>query len=317
MPQRPLLVPFIVERSMGFRDGGSSLPVDVIIPVYGERSEALAATLAGCLNQTYPVSRIYVVDDGSPSPVALPPSAEATGRVHLLRLAENQGISAARNVGLARSSTPLVWCINCEVVPAPDWLETCVNYLSAHPDVGACCTRLVPQTPDRLLTRWRMRFMEVRFEGASRPVAFAPGHSVLMRREAVELVHGYDPRFRRICEDSDLSKRMRNAGWETHFVATSQCLSIQDDTLRSLTNKLLIRSDWQSPESYPLVRVFVNQSMWFLVRLARNIVKGRLHFVPVDVALWFGTLKTATIRTLAARNKPGGGRSRRVHLLCA
>src|SRR2546427_10713313 len=65
--------------------------VDVIIPVYGERSEALAATLSGCLRQTYPISRIYVVDDGSPSPVALPPPAEATGRVHTLRLAENQG----------------------------------------------------------------------------------------------------------------------------------------------------------------------------------------------------------------------------------
>jgi cellulose synthase/poly-beta-1,6-N-acetylglucosamine synthase-like glycosyltransferase len=286
-----------------FQDVKGTPAVDVIIPVYGERSEGLAATLSGCLNQTYPVSQVYVIDDGSPSPVVLPGRAEATGRVHLLRLAENQGISAARNAGLAKSSAPLLWCINCEVIPAPEWLATCVDYLSAHPGVGSCCTRMVPQAPGRLLTRWRMRFMEARFGGASGTVAFAPGHSVLLRREAVERVGGYDPRFRRINEDSDLSKRMREAGWETHFVAGSFCTSIQEDTLRGLSHKLLLRSNWHSPDDYPLARVFLDQTRWFLARLARNIVKGRLLFWPIDVALWVGALKIATRRTLAARHE--------------
>ena len=32
-------------------------------------------------------------------------------------------------------------------------------------------------------------------------------------------------------------------------------------------------------------------------------MKGRLLFVPIDVALWMGALKIATVKTLAARHK--------------
>ena len=145
--------------------------------------------------------------------------------------------------------------------------------------------------------------MEMRFGGVSGPVAFAPGHSVLLRREAVDKVGGYDHRFLRIGEDSDLSKRMREAGWETHYIARSNCVSIQEDTVRGLSNKLLLRSNWHSPDDYPLARVFLDQSKWFLVRLGRNTVKGRLLFLPIDVVLWIGALTVATRRTLAARRE--------------
>lgn len=275
--------------------------VDVIIPVYGERPEALAATVSGCLAQTYPVSEIYVVDDGSPAPVTLSHLVEASGKVHLHRLPENSGISVARNTAIAQSSSPLLWCINTEIIPASDWLQTCVDYLATHREVGACYTRLVPKTPKRLWSRWRMRFMETRFEGASGPAPFAPGHSVLLRRDAVESVKGYDPQFLRINEDSDICKRMREAGWETHYVASSFCVSIQEDTLQGLSGKLLVRSNWFSPESYSLPRVFMDQSKWFLVRSSRNIVKGRFSLLPADVALWAGAITVACRRKVAER----------------
>ncbi len=53
------------------------LAADIVIPVQGERPEALAATLSACLNQTYPISRIFVVDDGSPKPINLPHWAQS------------------------------------------------------------------------------------------------------------------------------------------------------------------------------------------------------------------------------------------------
>ncbi|MGH9742223.1 MAG: glycosyltransferase family 2 protein, partial [Candidatus Acidiferrum sp.] len=77
--------------------------VDVIVPVYGERPEALASTLAACLKQTYPVARVYVVDDGSPDAVSLPDWAKTNFQIALLRLPRNQGISAARNAAIALS----------------------------------------------------------------------------------------------------------------------------------------------------------------------------------------------------------------------
>src|SRR6266481_5664196 len=96
--------------------------VDVVIPVYGERPEALGATLSACVRQTHPIAQIFVVDDGSPEPISLPGWAQSSGQISLLRLSENLGISGARNAVIARSTAPLLACINAEVLPAPDWL---------------------------------------------------------------------------------------------------------------------------------------------------------------------------------------------------
>jgi len=200
--------------------------VDVIIPVYRERTEALTATLAACLTQTYPVSKIFVVDDGSPEPVFLPAPIQPMSKVCLIRLPYNQGISAARNAAIARSDALFIACINTQVLPDSDWLATCVDYLSRHEDVGACYTRLVAHRPNRILTRWRMRFLETKFGEETGLSEFAPGHAVLFRRTSVDRVGGYDVRRRLHHEDSDICRRIGKCGWATHYIANSRCVSI-------------------------------------------------------------------------------------------
>jgi len=280
------------------QNGIERLAVDIIIPVYSERSEALAATLCACLKQNYPISRIFVVDDGSPIPVALPDWAQSLPEICLLRLPQNQGISAARNAAIQRSKAPLLACINTEVLPDPDWLFTCENYLSSHTRVGACYTRLVPCRPNRILTRWRMRFLEARFGEQSGPSPFAPGHAVLFRKEAIDLVDGYDPRRRRHHEDSDICQRMAKSGWETHYVVGSRCISMQEDSLKQLATKELRESGWYSPDESSLVHLYFHLSKWTLIRAGRNIVKGRFYLLPVDAAIWASALWMATSRTL-------------------
>ncbi len=275
-----------------------TLAVDIVIAVYNERPEALEATLSACLKQTYPISKIFIVDDGSPEPVSLPPWALSLVQICLLRLPQNLGISAARNAAIVRSNAPLLACINTQVLPDPEWLSTCESYLSDHPPVGACYTRLVPQRPNRIVTRWRMRFLETRFGEQSGPSPFAPGHAVLFRKEALDLVDGYDARYRRHHEDSDICQRMSRSGWETHYVAESRCISIQEDTLEQLASKELRESYWYSPGESSLIHLYLHLSKWTCVRAGRNILKARFYFIPVDLAIWASALWTATIRTL-------------------
>lgn len=277
---------------------GMQPTVDFVIPVYGERSQALAATLSSCVKQTVQVARIFVVDDGSPEPVSLPDWAHSSPQISLVRLPENQGISAARNAAIALSNAAFLACINTEVLPDPDWLDTCLAYISSHPSVGACYTRTVPHTPDRLLTRWRVRFQEPKYPEQSGPTPFAHGHAVLFRKEAVAAVGGYDVRFRRHHEDSDICQRMRKAGWESHYVASSRCVSIQQDSLKGLAAKQLRDSGWYSPAESSLPRLYLHLSKWTCVRAARNLLKGRLQFIPIDAAIWGYALWIATARTL-------------------
>jgi glycosyltransferase involved in cell wall biosynthesis len=273
------------------------LRVDVVIPVYREKPGALAQTLRACLKQTFPVSKIYVVDDGSPVPVQLPVEFQSAQTIQLIRLPANQGISAARNAAIANSDSDYITCINSEVLPAPNWLEICLQYLARRPQVGACYARITPNKPERLLSRWRMRFHELSFGNASGPADFAPGHAVLFRRQAIDQVGGYDVRFRRIDEDSDICRRMKAAGWETHYVSRTLCVSTQEDRLLSLANKQLLRSNWASPEDYSVPRVFLDQTKWMIVRLVRNTVKLRLLFLPIDVAIWACALGMAASRS--------------------
>ena len=279
--------------------------VDVIVPVFNERPEAIEATLDACLAQKYPVSRIFVVDDGSTVPATIPPRIETTGKVSLTRLPQNVRNAAARNAGIAQSSATLLACVNCEVLPAPDWLETCARYLSGRSDVGVCFTKTVPDKPDSLLSRWRMRFQETKFGPETGSAHFAPGHAVVFRREAVERVGRYNNRLGNVSEDSDICERIRAAGLDTHFLADSYCISIQHNTVTEFAKKELSRNDWDSPKDYSLSRLFLDRSRWMLIRMGRNLVKGRLLFLPVDAAVWFTALKIAVSKTLAFRNAPG------------
>jgi len=278
--------------------------VQVIVPVFNERPVAIEATLDACLNQTYPISHIFVIDDGSAVPSLIPKRIEATGRVSLTRLHKNQKNAAARNVGLAMCVSPLIACVNCEVLPAQDWLATCVSYLSERPEVGVCYTRTVPDHPERLLSRWRMRFQENRFGPATGSAHFATGHGVLFRREAIEKVGRYNVHLGNVSEDSDICERIRAAGWDTHFIAHSQCVSIQNNTITEFAKKELSRNAWESPKDYPLSRFIVERSKMLAIRMGRNLVKGRLTFLPVDVAVWAVTIKLASSKTLAARSRP-------------
>jgi cellulose synthase/poly-beta-1,6-N-acetylglucosamine synthase-like glycosyltransferase len=265
---------------------------DIVIPCYGERLPALQATVAGCLNQSARANALWVIDDASPDPVSRE-SLPADDRIHLIRFDINRGISAARMAAIGQSQTEYVACVNVDILPAHDWAEACLAYLQEHPGVGAVFTRLHAANR-RLLTRWRMRFHEEKYDRPAGPAPFAPGHAVLFRRRALDDVRGYDLTLRRIGEDADICMRMRAANWETDYVSRSSCVSIQDDTLRYLARKQLIRHGFDAGGAARPGTV-VRRSVSALVsRLGRNLLKGRLSFVPVDLAVF--TLELAYLR---------------------
>ena len=277
--------------------------VDIVVPCYCEESHAIASTAAACLRQRWPVGRIIVVDDASPTPVCRS-SLPDDDRVEILRMSKNRGIAAARNAGLSRSTADVVACVNVEVVPPPMWLGGCVEYLSIHPQVGATFGRII-SADRRLLARWRMLHQEERFMNASGAAAFAPGHAVVFRRAALRAVSGYDERFMRIYEDFDVCERMRSAGWETHYVADAWCVSIQRDDLRMLARKQLVRHGHDPERPTNFLRLLTGETRALGIRLARDVIRFRFGFIPIDVLIWAFSVAHATrpVSTDRARAK--------------
>jgi cellulose synthase/poly-beta-1,6-N-acetylglucosamine synthase-like glycosyltransferase len=262
----------------------ASAPVDFVIPVYGEAGEALEATVRACLDQSVAPGTVWVVDDGSPSPVTLAPAL--LGRVSLVRLAENAGISAARMAAIGRSAAPFVACVNVDVLPDREWARTCLEYARERARVGAVYARLVPADGGSAVSRWRMRFHESSFDRPSGPAPFAPGHAVLFRRAALDAVAGYDRRLRKIGEDSDVCERMRRAGWDTHFVASASCVSIQPDSVSYLGRKQLLRDGFDPAVPCTARGLVLRSARNAAHRLGRNLLRGRWSLLPVDVAVW-------------------------------
>jgi glycosyltransferase involved in cell wall biosynthesis len=255
-------------------------PVDIVVPFYNERVAALGATVGACLRQSAQVNAVWIVDDGSDVPVEAQSIQPQDARLHVLRLERNRGVSAARMAGVSKSDTEFIACVNVDVIPAPDWVATCIAYLRTHRQVGAVYTPLIPAAATALLSRWRMRFQEVKFDRPTGPASFAPGHAVLFRHQALSDVGGYSIGMPR-GEDSDICERMWAVGWATHFTAQSGCISIQTDTLRYLARKQLFR-DGQDPTA----EVFWRTTRSLGHRLGRNLLARRLPFVPVDLAVY-------------------------------
>jgi glycosyltransferase involved in cell wall biosynthesis len=104
--------------------------VSVIIPVYNG-SKYLATTLETVLGQSYPLHEIIVIDDGSTdsSPAILRGYGE---RLRVTRQS-NQGVAAARNVGLQQVSGDLVAFIDQDDLWPIDRTRILVEALQADP----------------------------------------------------------------------------------------------------------------------------------------------------------------------------------------
>ncbi len=96
--------------------------VDVIIPVFnGERY--IQAAIQSVQQQTFPVARIIVADDGSTDRTGAIVTSlqQSDSRIHLLKL-PHAGVSAARNAGITTSSATYIAFLDADDLWLPEKL---------------------------------------------------------------------------------------------------------------------------------------------------------------------------------------------------
>lgn len=114
----------------------SRTPVDIIVPSYN-MAPWLKFTLEGLLAQTHRAIIIYVIDDGSTDKGATKRYVQSLKdpRVKYVHK-ENGGLAAARNTGIAISSSPLVAFCDADDVWYKDKLALQVKLLAKKPRLG-------------------------------------------------------------------------------------------------------------------------------------------------------------------------------------
>lgn len=189
--------------------------------------------------------RVLVHDNASTdgTPDAL---AAAVPDAEVVRGEANLGFARAVNLLLHRSDAPWFLALNSDAWPEPGALPALVRAAQARPRAGAVAARLV--RPDGILEHsthpfpslglalvdacgarrvmgrsWAERRMLQGAWGHDRPraVDWAVGAALLMRRQAVDDVGGFDERYFMYVEDLEWCHRARRGGWETWFEPTA------------------------------------------------------------------------------------------------
>jgi glycosyltransferase involved in cell wall biosynthesis len=116
--------------------------VSVIIPTYNH-AYYVAEAIRSVLNQDYDRYEIILVDDGSTDNTS-EVVAQFGFKVRYI-YQPNQGLSAARNIGLRLARGDLIGFLDADDLYEPDYLSTLVSLLTANPQADAihCACRFV------------------------------------------------------------------------------------------------------------------------------------------------------------------------------
>ena len=188
-----------------------ALEVSVIVPAFNARS-TLAECLESVRNQTCARWEVVVVDDGSTDgTVAL--AKEYAARDPRIKVVEQQhaGLSAARNLGLAKARYSWVLFLDADDWVLPTQLERMTAVLADDPSLDAvhCGWRIATETGETL-EEDRCRATGDLFHLLARHPAFVV-HACLIRRRLVQSVGGFDPAFPTI-EDWVMWQRVARGG---------------------------------------------------------------------------------------------------------
>lgn len=208
----------------------------------------LVACLRSILDQNWRAEiEVIVVDNDSRIDDSVAVMKRDFPHVTLLENPTNCGFGAGNNVGWKRASGRYVLFLNPDTIVESGALDRLVDWMDAHPNVGACGPRMTfPDGELQFSARafpsfgaglfrnswlgklwpnnpWSRGYLGQNVApGAERSVDWLSGSALLGRREALESVDTgrgpWDEEFFMYCEDVDLCYRLGERGWPRFYV---------------------------------------------------------------------------------------------------
>lgn len=199
------------------------MDLDIVIVTY--RS---ATHLPACLSALPADAKVIVVDNASGDRST--EIAEAAGAA-VVRNSENLGFAAAANQGAREGTAGLLLFLNPDAVIGQDHLESLVAAFSADASLAAAGPLLI--SPDGAEQRawWPLPTPAGTWAEAvglhllRRPPGtgrgFVVGACLIVRRSAFDALGGFDERFWLYGEETDLCRRLWDAGWQVRLVPSA------------------------------------------------------------------------------------------------
>jgi alpha-1,3-rhamnosyltransferase len=256
---------------------GSQALVTVIIASYNH-APYVEESILSVLNQTYPCIELIVVDDGS--------TDGSVQRIEVLRrmhgfdfhAQKNQGLTRTLNEAIERARGAFIAPFGSDDVMMPERLSLQMTHVIDKPEVGICAGNIelmnadgtphVEKHPKPPAPFRRLDFEDVFLE--RKP--YVPAPTMLIRKEALEKVGGFDPAIR--LEDLYIQLKITRIGYCIDALGAVMARYRKHRTntyknIRFMTENILrIYADYADHPAYEQVRYRFINSM--LVKASRR-----------------------------------------------
>jgi len=196
--------------------------------------------IASLLSEGLDPERIVFVDNGSVDG-SLELVRDAHPNICFLENPSNLGFAEGASMGAAEALEKgggAVFFVNNDVTLLPGCLESLVAVLREEPRVGLVGPRVLFQRERSRVwsaggrIAWRSNVLTLLGHGQNdspeweleREVDFVCGCALLVRREVLDEVGGFEPEWFAYFEDADLGVRARREGWSSRVIGHAACL---------------------------------------------------------------------------------------------
>jgi GT2 family glycosyltransferase len=211
---------------------------------------------------------------------------------------ENTGFAKGCNQGLAIATGEYILFLNPDTIVPEDCFGQCIRFFETHTDCGALGIRMVdgsghflkeskrafpsPMTSlyklfglaklfphSKLFSRYHLGHLD---ENQNNEVDVLAGAFMMIRKQVLDTIGGFDETFFMYGEDVDLSYRIQKAGFKNYYFAGSSIIHFKGESTRK--------------GSMNYVRMFYN-AMSIFVRKHYGGSRASVFNFLIHVAIWF------------------------------
>jgi GT2 family glycosyltransferase len=183
-------------------------------------------------------------------------------RVRVVQTGENLGFGRGVNRGVDIATGTYVMALNPDVKLACDAVAKLVGYLEGHPRVGLVGPRLkdasghvhascglAPRLGDEICRKFLLHLIfplfKFRSQHPDKPVSvgWVTGACMAFRRDAIRAVGGFDDAIFMYYEDVDLCLRLKNMGWDVHYVPEAEGIHLGGESSKQALTRMLVVSE--------------------------------------------------------------------------
>jgi GT2 family glycosyltransferase len=232
-----------------------SADLDVLVVNYN--TATLLQPMFNALRQAHNAERTrYLVVDNASADNSLECLASICPEALQLANDNNVGFGRANNQLIEHLQGKYALLLNTDAFVATDTLDKTLEYMEAHPDCGVLGVRLVGREGDLQpscryfptplnvfiahagLTRffpWVKKVDDMTWDHASvRECDWVPGCYYLIRREVIDQVGLFDPRYFLYFEEVDHCKRVKQAGWKVVYYPDTTVVHIGGESAKTV-----------------------------------------------------------------------------------